>query len=158
MAVDIENTAALELACVGFAPTPERAWVIPAHEPWQLAAIRELCESEAPKVLQNGQYDRFFLRRFCGIELRNQVFDSMIAWHCIQIELAGKKLHTEARKKRYSRTTVKSLKFLSSIYTRDPWWKSYDFATEEERYILCGRDCAVTLDIALKQAKQLEAV
>lgn len=156
VAFDIENTADFQLACLGVAPSAERAWVIPAYEGWQLAAIRALCESDTPKVLQNGQYDRFFLRRFCGIELRRQVFDTQLAWHTLQPELAGKKLQTTARRKTYSRTTVKSLRFLASIYTRDPFWKDYAFQSEEERYILCGKDCCVTLDIATKQAKQLE--
>ncbi len=154
LAVDIENTEDRRLACVGFAASPERAFVIPAHEPWQLDAIRALCESEAPKVLQNGQYDRFFLERFAGITLRNQVFDTQLAWHALQPELAGKK--TQTKKRAYGRRTVKSLKFLASIYTRDRWWKDYAFASEEERYILCGRDCCVTLEIAKKQARQLE--
>lgn len=156
LACDIENHADLTLACMGFAPTPERAWVISATSAWQLAAIRSLCESSVPKVLQNAQYDTYFLRHFCGIELRSLTFDTMLAWHSLQPELAGKKLQTSARRKTFSRTTVKSLKFLSSIYTRDAWWKSYDFTSEEERYTLCGRDCCVTLEIALKQVVQLD--
>ena len=156
LSVDIENTHDLQLACVGFAPTPECAWVIPAVEGWQLSAIRALCESDVPKVLQNGQYDRFFLRRFAGITLRNQAFDVMLGWHALNPELAGKKAQVGHRKPG-GRHTVKSLKFLSSIYTRDRWWKSYDFQTEDERYTLCGRDVCITLDIAQKQITQLEA-
>ena len=153
-AVDIENTHDLQLACVGFAPTSSCAWVIPAHEAWQLATIRELCENSRPKVLQNGQYDRFFLRRFAGIELRNQVFDIMLAWHALNPELAGKKASVGNRKAT-GRRTVKSLKFLASIYTRDAWWKEYSFTSEDERYRLCGKDCCVTLDIAQRQTIQL---
>jgi hypothetical protein len=48
------------------------------------------------------------------------------------------------------------LRFLSSIYTRDRWWKDYDFESEHERYALCGKDCCVTLEIAEKQQRQLE--
>jgi len=157
LSVDIENTVDLQLACVGFAPTSERVWVIPATEGWQLDAIKRLCESDVPKVLQNGQYDRFFLKWFNGIELRNQQFDAMLGWHALSPELAGKKTQVGARKKGYSRTTVKSLRFLISVYCRDRWHKTYTFEREEDRYILCGKDCCTTLEIAQKLAHQLEA-
>jgi DNA polymerase I-like protein with 3'-5' exonuclease and polymerase domains len=153
-AVDIENTHDNVLACVGFAPTPQCAWVIPAYEAWQLDAIRELCESPAPKVLQNGQYDRFFLQWFNNVTLRNQTFDVMLGWHSNNPELAGKAVQVGNRKARAGRT-AKSLKFLASIYTRDPYWKLYDFSTPEEQYTLCGKDCCITLDIAIKQQAQL---
>lgn len=156
LSVDIENTHDLKLACVGFAPTIVRAWVIPAGDGGQLAAIRELCESNLPKVLQNGQYDRLFLKRFAGITLRNQRFDTQLAWHALNPELAGKKTDVGYKKAR-SRRTAKSLKFLASIYLRVPYWKNYDFLSPEEQYTLCGRDVCNTLDIALKQAAQLEA-
>ena len=156
LSVDIENTHDLQLACVGFAPTPERAWVIPAHAPWQLDAICALCESPTPKVLQNGQYDRFFLKRFAGVALRAQVFDTQLAWHALNPELAGKKAQVGYRKAG-GRRTAKSLKFLASIYLRVPHWKAYDFASEDEQYTLCGRDCCNTLAIALKQRAQLDA-
>lgn len=158
LGTDIENTRELQLACMGFAPSVDRAWVIPATSEWQMAAIRSLCEGPAPKVLQNGIYDRFFLKRFCGIELQHQVFDTMLGWHALQPELAGKKLQLSTRRKTYSRSTVKSLRFLSSIYTRDRFWKNYEFADETERYRLCGLDCGITLEIARKQAAQLEAI
>jgi len=154
LAVDIENTEDLKLACCGFAPSENRAWVIPAGEPWQIEAIKELCESGVPKVLQNGAYDRFFLRRFSGINLRNQVFDSYLAWHSYMPELAGKKV---SERKVGARRTVKSLKFLSSVFSRERYWKNYDFASEDERYRLCGIDCCVTLEIARKLRGLLEA-
>ncbi len=156
VAVDIENTHENELACVGFAPTPERAWVIPAHTPWQLDAIKMLCERAVPKVLQNGQYDRFFLKWFCNVVLKRQTFDVMLGWHALNPELAGKAVAVGNRKARSGRT-AKSLKFLASIYTRDAWWKEYSFTTPEEQYRLCGKDCAITLDIALKEIAQLDA-
>lgn len=157
LSVDIENTRENELSCVGFAPTPQCAWVIPAHDTWQLDAIRALCESGVPKVLQNGQYDRFFLQWFCDITLRNQTFDTQLAWHALNPELAGKAVAVASRKARSTRT-AKSLKFLASIYTRDAWWKEYSFQNDEEQYRLCGKDCCVTLDIALKEMVQLEAM
>lgn len=157
LATDIENTSDLQLACVGFAPSIKHAWVIPTAQPWQLAVIQELCESSVPKVLQNGQYDRFFLRRFAGVELRSHAFDTQLAWHAINPELAGKKMQIGVRRKTHSRHTVKNLAFFGSIYTRDSWWKVYSYKDESERYTLCGKDCCVTLDVALKMAAQLES-
>lgn len=155
LAVDIENTHDLRLACVGFAANDREAFVVPAHEAWQLALIRELCESATPKVLQNGQYDRMFLRRFAGIELRNQTFDTQLAWHVLNPELAGKKTQVGNRKAG-TRRTVKSLKFLASIYTRVPFYKDYAFQSDMDRYVLCGKDCCVTWEVADKQRAQLE--
>lgn len=155
LSVDIENTQDLQLACCGFAPNTHEAWVVPAYASWQLNTIRLLCESATPKVLQNGQYDRFFLKRFAGITLRAQAFDTQLAWHALNPELAGKKAQV-GYKKAASRRTAKSLAFLASIYLRVPHWKAYDFESDEERYILCGRDCCNTLEIAEKQMGQLE--
>lgn len=155
VAADIENTRELTLSCMGFATSPTRAWVIPASQKWQLALIRELCEAPFPKVFQNGQYDRYFLRRYAGIETRGHTFDTMLAWHCLQPELAGRASDRKKRKGRYHRTTAKSLRFLASVYTRDTWWKDYAFVTEEERYTLCGKDCCITLEIAQRMQEEL---
>ena len=99
-------------------------------------------------------YDRYFLRRFCDIPVRTVAFDTMLAWHALQPELAG--MREDVGKKR-SRKTRKGLEFLASIYTRDAHWKSYDFASEDERYELCGKDCCITLEIANTQWGQLNA-
>lgn len=157
LSCDIENTEDFQLACVGFAPTTERAWVIPATYDWQKAAIRELLESPAPKVFQNGQYDRLFNMLYAGTKVQGHVFDTQLAWHALNPELAGKKTEI-GNKKAKSKRTAKSLKFLASIYTRDPWWKDYEFTSDDERYRLCGKDCCITLDIARKQLTQLDAL
>lgn len=151
LAVDIENTHDMQLACCGFAASPDEATVFPAAEAWQRDAIGALCESLTPKVLQNGGYDRYFLRKYAGIELRAQTFDTMLAWHVLQPELAG-----QAQGKR-SKRTAKSLRFLASLYSRQPWFKDYDFATEDDRYVLNGTDCCVTLEIAHATERELAA-
>jgi len=153
LSVDIENFDAQKLACVGFAPSATVAWVIPAYAEWQVRLIKRLCESEVPKVLQHGAYDRYFLRSRCGIELHNQVFDTMLGWHCAQPELAG-----QAQEKRRTKRTTKSLEFLASIFCRARHWKSYDFKRESERWHLCGLDCCYTFEIAEKLERELEGV
>jgi hypothetical protein len=101
-------------------------------------------------VLQNGAFDRYFLRKYCGIALHNHAFDCMLAWHVAQPELAG-----QAQTKRAKRTE-KSLRFLASIFTREPYWKNYAFANEDERYLLNGRDCCVTLEVVAALRRELE--
>jgi len=83
IALDIENDRDLELSCLGIGISPTLAYVIPAGEPWQMDAIKTICESHTPKVLQNGQYDATFLKYRNNITLNNFAFDTMLAWHCL---------------------------------------------------------------------------
>ena len=95
VALDIENDSELNLSCLGLAADDSVAAVIPAAEAWQLATIKKACEGRAPKVLQNGQYDRYFLKYkptsqedpartpHYDIEIRNVVADTMLMWHCL---------------------------------------------------------------------------
>lgn len=155
LAVDIENGRDLTLSCLGVAVSPHFAYVIPAEAEWQLALIREVCESPLPKDLQNGKYDRYLLRRYYGMEVRNQTRDAMFAWHALQPELAG--AVTEKRKGRYNRRSVKSLSVLASVWTRDTHWKNYDFADKMEQYMLCGADCCITMECCDAMEPHLEA-
>ncbi len=67
----------------------------------------------------------------------------------LQPELAGAEIKLRSKKKgAYSRRTQKSLRFLASIFTRERWWKSYDFKDEMEKYQLNGLDCCVTFEVA----------
>lgn len=155
VAMDIENDKD-DLSCLGIAVREDLAFVIPATKPWQITAIKEFCEGNKPKVFQNGQYDRYFLKTRNNIVVKNHVFDDMLAWHALQPELAGAK-EDSAKKKKATRKTEKSLRFLASVFTRDPWWKSYDFAALEEQYELCGKDCCITLEVANILEKELVA-
>jgi len=153
LSVDIETFDVRKLACVGFASSPNVAWVVPAYAEWQLLLIKRLCESPVEKCLQHGAFDRYFLQSRYGIELRCQVFDTMLGWHCVQPELAG-----QAQEKRRTKRTTKSLEFLASIFCRARHWKSYDFKRESERWHLCGLDCCYTFEIAEKLERELEGV
>ena len=154
--VDIENDRELQLSCCGFAPSTDLAFVVPAGTDERMGFIRELCEGPNPKVLQNGQYDRFFLAHRCDIQLVNQTVDTMFQWHALQPELAGAEVKLRTKKKGgYSRHTQKSLRFLASLFTRERWWKNYDFANEMEKYTLNGLDCCVTLEVAERMEELL---
>ena len=144
----------MTLACVGAALDERRAWVLPTPRvmaPWQRATLAALCAVNMPKVFQNGAYDRYFLQKFYDLDVRGHAFDTMIAWHTLQPELAGKTTKPSGH-----RHIQKSLRFLASIYTRAPFWKSYDFSSEEERYELCGKDCCVTLEVARHMREELD--
>lgn len=142
VSVDIENYDERNLACVGFAGRSDRAYVFPAAF---LDECRGLLESEkVAKVFQNGQYDLYFLLTRCGIRVGGFRDDSLIAWHSCYPELAG--AGEAASGKRKTKTTRKSLAFLASLFTTDAWWKDYEFSDDEERFVLNGRDCCITLD------------
>jgi len=167
IALDIENDSDLNLSCLGIGVSDDVSVVLPNTEDWQLEAIRQVCESDIPKVLQNGQYDRYFLKYkpedpndpsrapHYDIEIRNQVADSILQWHSLQPELAGAR-EDPIKTKRMRRSTKKALKFLISIFLRDGWHKDYRFeAGSDEQMILCGKDCCTTLAIAKILATEL---
>jgi len=152
IALDTENDAELKISCLGVAVTKDIAFTIPNEEPWQQVAIREICMSDTPKVLQNHMHDVYLARKH-GFDIKNVVADTMFQWHVLQPELAGKALD----KKKGSKRTRKSLAFLSSIFCRTPWYKDYTFTSgSDEQYILCGKDCCDTLECAEKMQEQLE--
>lgn len=168
ISIDIENDGKLELSCLGVAVNQVVAFVIPAKTHAQMEFIREICESTKAKVLQNGQYDRLFLtfdhqhllhgvRQAEPILVRNQTIDTMLQWHSLQPELSGSEDKSRRKKKGgYSRQTQKSLRFLASVFTRQGWFKDYDFQNEHAKYVLCGNDCTVTLECAEKMEEMLK--
>ena len=90
LSIDIE-TPGHRIGCVGFAqsgkfsftiPTTLRYWGAQAtlDEVWQI--IKALCASDAPKVLQNGNYDAYWLAEK-GIFLHNYKYDCMAMHHAL---------------------------------------------------------------------------
>lgn len=68
------------------------------------AEIARLCESDVPKVMQNGIYERMYLSRY-GIHVRNFRHDTMVAQKFLWPELD------------------KGLDNVGRIYTMEPYWK-----------------------------------
>lgn len=119
LAVDIETTRG-QIDRIGFALSPEEAICIPfldsrkvnwsywgsvAEEDSALECVKTLCESEVPKIFQNGLYDLQYLLRCWGIRTRNCLDDTMILHHALYPEMQ------------------KSLGFLGSVYTNEVSWK-----------------------------------
>lgn len=119
LSIDIETIGDM-VTCVGFAPSIDRALVVPFFDPlksgknyWQSFQeertawdwVQRVCENDTPKLFQNGLYDINFLRRTMGIRVRSAQHDSMLAHHALQPEMK------------------KGLAFLGSIYTNEAAWK-----------------------------------
>jgi DNA polymerase len=85
LTLDIETPHSV-VDCVGFSWHPSFSISIPlkwpSTDPGTYALRRELietiCESPNPKVLQNGFFDTFWLKRAVGIEVNNYIYDLMV--------------------------------------------------------------------------------
>ena len=130
LSVDIE-TAGTRITCIGLAPNPNLALVIPFDDPrtangcfWPTAsaelsawaAVRGVLEDPTiPKLFQNGAYDIAFLYRSMHVKVRGAMEDTMLLHHA---------LHPE---------TLKSLGFLGSIYSDEGSWKDMRKAKTTKR-------------------------
>lgn len=120
LSVDIE-TAGDQITCVGFAPSIDRAIVVPFVDPiardgnyWRtleaelmaLDFVRRWCRLAKRVVGQNFNYDMHRLWRSLGIAFPNaEIDDTMLLHHALQPEME------------------KSLGFLATIYTPELPWK-----------------------------------
>lgn len=131
LSVDIE-TSGTRITCIGFAPKPDLAIVIPFDDErtkgrsywptvqderlaWRLVA-NVLTNGSIPKLFQNGLYDIAFLWRSYGIGVMGAMEDTMLLQHSLQPE------------------SLKGLGYLGSIYTDHGPWKS------ERKMETIGRD------------------
>lgn len=138
---DIE-TESDQITCIGFSSNPKRAICIPfwfgasgslrSTEDeltlWEL--IRSILEgSEVRKVAHNGNYDCAWLEKTLGIKVRGLWVDTMAAFHVLYPELP------------------KSLAFLCSIYTNQPYYKYQRKAGDMDVHFRYNAlDCSVTAD------------
>jgi uracil-DNA glycosylase len=120
LSVDIE-TSGKRVTCIGFAPSPRKALVIPFTHPSRLGGnywpteqldrevwrfVKGVLEDPAiPKLFQNGLYDITFLYRAYGIRVANAAEDSMLLHYSLQPE------------------SPKALAFLGSVYANEVNWK-----------------------------------
>ncbi|MHA2085683.1 MAG: uracil-DNA glycosylase family protein [Candidatus Thorarchaeota archaeon] len=119
LAFDTE-TAHRQITCISFAPSAERAivipfvdksksgynyWATPAEEVQAWRIVARWLDLPMPKLAQNGLYDLQYLWRVHGIPIRNFLEDTMLLHHSIYIELK------------------KDLGFLGSVYTDEASWK-----------------------------------
>lgn len=119
ISVDIE-TSGSQITCIGFAPNPVLALVIPFYDSrrkgrsyfptaqiekqvWKV--VRDILGSRVPKLFQNGLYDIAFLWRAYGIRVMGAMHDTMLLHHALQPE------------------ALKGLGYLGSIYSDEASWK-----------------------------------
>ena len=105
---------------IGFAPSIDEALCIPFLDPrkrpsqnyWETleeeleawGLVKQICESDIPKLGQNGLYDIQYLFRY-GIKVSRYLHDTMILHHAMYPELE------------------KGLGFMGSVYTDEAPWK-----------------------------------
>ena len=143
LSFDIE-TSDSGIYCIGFSMQPDEAICIPTTEaywgsPERLAkvwrAIGQALAGPGLKVAQNLSFDTQWLVRFAGVLPAGPWVDTMVAQHCCYPELP------------------KSLEFLVSIYTNNPFYKedrklwASGALPDRQLYLYNCRDAAYTLEV-----------
>lgn len=151
LAVDIESVkGSTNILCVGFSPTPHKSVCIPNNNSSSfLATAGRILSSPAKKIFHFGTFDTEMLR-LNGLETKNYWWDTMVAQHVMWPELP------------------RSLAFLTSIHTKEPFYKSDGRSnipddtkawasrrSKSELYIYNCRDTAVTAEIQLAQEAEI---
>lgn len=129
ISVDIETIPRYRMiTCIGFAPNPNIGICIPfvdMRQPsksyWtdfraELAVwdiVREVLESDTPKIMQNGTYDSQWLFELLRIKSMNYSEDTRLLHHALYPELP------------------KSLSFLGASYANERAWKENRIRHEE---------------------------
>lgn len=120
LSIDIETIGGNVITCIGFAPTIDRAIVVPFYDPrqpdhnyWRTLEeelkvwewVKQQCARPVSIVGQNFNYDMHHLLRTHGIPVPHFTDDTMLMHHALQPELE------------------KGLAFLGSAYTDEAGWK-----------------------------------
>lgn len=126
VACDIEGGVGT-MSCISFATAANEAFIVPFTRMdgtsfwnleeevkiWELL-IKVLSDSRIKKVLQNSLYDRFVLQYGYKVVVKGVIDDTLVKhWE----------LYCEMRK---------SLAFLASIYTKEPYWKEMRIQAEQQ--------------------------
>ena len=121
LSFDIETTRAGKLICIGFSTQQDNAWcfnlakfISPADFRQALIILAEILGCSNRKIAQNAQFDILTLALRYGIVVKNLWMDTMLAHHACYPELR------------------KSLAFLTSIHTREPFYKDEAKPKEDE--------------------------
>lgn len=144
--IETKKTSEWFIDHVGIAISPDYAMSIPfwkdgKHywsvedeiEVWKLLA-EVLGDKSIKKIAQNAPYDTIFLEEH-HIPIYNLWMDTMVAVKLVYPEFS------------------KSLQFIASIYTREPYYKD---TNEDERSIYNAKDCTVTYEGAFAILEDLE--
>ena len=162
LAVDIETIKnSKTILCVGFAPSPDVGVCFVSSNFQHRLAIERILTAKNKKVFQFGTFDTIQLLKLNGYTLKDGVaeqlerpyfWDTNIAQHVLMPELP------------------RSLEYLTSIYTREPYYKTEGRANipddnkgwgantdKNALYIYNCKDCCCTAEIFEEQQKEIEA-
>ena len=150
LACDIESVKKTgEILCVGFADSPNRA-ICFVYNTYTKPLITKILESPAEKIFHFGTFDvqKLFAE---GIITQNYRYDTFQMQHILEPELP------------------KSLDFLTSILTREPYYKQEgrgelpedtkvwsEKVDKKSLYVYNCKDCCVTFESKLELEKDLE--
>ena len=153
--VDIESTrkgdpGTKHILCIGFSPNPSLAICIVNHGDSATSnAYSRILSSAARKVMHFGTFDVEALH-MNGYDTNNFTWDTLTAQHILNAELP------------------RGLDFLTSIYTREPYYKTVgraeipgdtkEWGSKVDRqslYVYNCRDASVTIEIKLEQEREL---
>lgn len=155
LGTDIETTKKEKfLLCICFAPSPKYSVVLVNHGQNDIQfqrAVSRILESKAKKIFHFGTFDTTVLEDIHGYRVENYYWDTLVGQHILAPELP------------------RGLDYLSSIYTREPYYKSHGRSEipgdnkewgekfdRQELYRYNGKDGCVTLEIALQQMQELK--
>lgn len=150
------------ITCIAFAPAANWAICVPTTlDYWGNKAdlalvwqhVRDICGHRVPKVLQNGLFDRYHLKRERDIDVVNHLWDTLCLSHA------------------YDSASKHSLAKLASVWTREPYWKDdakdlddddgecdfEDVKSIDDFWRYCAKDSAVTYEIKDRIVPVLEA-
>lgn len=161
LGTDIETVKnSSRILCVGFAPSPEIAVCINAEREEGRRAIERVLKSDVDKIFQFGTFDTIQLIHLNNYEFnpgrlanslhRPYFWDTLVAQHSLAPEFP------------------RSLEYLTSVYTREPYYKTVGRGTipDDEKgwsdrierqslYEYNCRDCCCTIEIALQQMNEI---
>jgi len=131
-----------------------RSWWSLEEEKILWRGVNRFLASNVPKAIQHIPYERAYLEQKYGLKINNVVFDPIQAQHIIAPGLA--KSDSEGKKSTSVRTY--GLGVLTSIYTRQPYYKDDGKETnaqgriddiQHSKYNIT--DCCISLEIMKKQ-------
>ncbi|MHA1666928.1 MAG: uracil-DNA glycosylase family protein, partial [Candidatus Thorarchaeota archaeon] len=91
---------------------------------------RIFLDKSIQKIAQNYPFDSMALAREFGFHIEGLYMDTMVAMHCCYSELP------------------KSLDFLTSIFTKIPYYADHEVSNDESEWTYNCYDCAATFEVA----------
>lgn len=152
--IDTEWFSPDDLACVGATCDPTWAICVPPDNMERVSAIRAILASPTRKIFQNAMFDIIYLERAgykvkCEDDRKSLIEDIMV-------------MHGVTWPNLYD-TPYQPLDLISSIYTREPYYKderkiaeASDYADLDRYYIYNCKDVRVTHECYLALTKELE--